>query len=61
MRAFRPSHRVPVEECEEAEEEARQANVILYRERAAAGLPLFENTLFAERSEPAAMDLGLSA
>ena len=48
MRAFRPSHFVPNEGAEEDKERAKQANVLRYSQRVAAGLPLFETLAVTE-------------
>ena len=42
MREFRPSRYAPVEEYEEDDQRAKDANLQVYAERAAAGVPLFE-------------------
>ncbi len=44
FRAFRPSSFARQDELEEEEEQAKQANIVLYGERARAGLPLFDAT-----------------
>jgi len=42
MRAFRPSHFAPADECEEDQQRAKDENLELYTKRAEAGMPLFE-------------------
>jgi len=42
FRAFRPSRFARPEELEEAEDQVKQAKIRLYTQRAAAGLPLFQ-------------------
>lgn len=42
MRAFRPSRFAPMEEFEGDDQRAKDANLQVYAERAAAGVPLFE-------------------
>ena len=54
MRAFRPSYFSLCDTEEEVVEQARQANVLIYRERVRAGLPLFESvgTVAEVKAEP---------
>jgi len=42
LRAFRPSHFSPSDECDEVTERAKAQNMQLYAARVEAGLPLFE-------------------
>ncbi len=45
LRAYRPSRWTMREEFEEDNQSSREAMVALYRERAQAGLPLFEESM----------------
>ena len=52
FRAFRPSHFAQPDELGEEGDQARQANIRLYRERAAAQLPLFEQVNLSDPLDP---------
>lgn len=45
MRAFRPSYFAPLDGYEEEQQRQRDENLRQYRERAEAGLPLFESSI----------------